>query len=193
MEINKNFKIWLAVANDELRHTMGFIHFANGYAYASDSHILAKIPIEELIDFTLDPERSIDEYIAILNGCSFQGAIWKKIAGCKDMMKLYPPHAEGDSPYIRVFATDGQDIIYPFAKKDYYKAMDFESVLKRQGGETPISRICLSSGRLHKLSQALGTDCIKMEFNGESRVIFVRPESPVSNAIGLIMSRPISE
>ena len=193
MEINKNFKILLAVATDELRPTMNFIHFANGYAYASDSHILAKIPIEELIDFTLDPERSIEEHIAILNGCSIQGAIWKKIAGCKDMMKLYPPQVEGDSPYIRVFATDGQDIIYPFAKKDYYKAPNFESVLKRAGEETPISRICLSSGLLHKLSQALGTDCVKMEFNGESRAVFVRPESLVSNAIGVIMPRAIIE
>jgi hypothetical protein len=193
MKINKNFKIWLAVANDELRPAMGFIHFANGYAYASDSHILAKIPLGELIDFNMDPERSIEEHIAILNGYSIRGAIWKKIAGCKDMMKLYPPQTEGDSPYIRVFVTDGQDIIYPFAKKDYYKAPDFESVLKRQGGETPISRICLSSGLLHKLSQALGTDCIKMEFSDESKAIFVRPESIVSNAVGLIMQRTITE
>ena len=195
MKINKNFKIWKAIKENEFRPVMEFIHFRNGYAYASDSHILVKIPIDELIDFSLDIERTPEENLAILDGYSIHAKVWQHLAGVKGEIKLFPPQYENELPFFSVDIDGGgaQVVRFPVAKKDFYKVPDFEGVLKPEANTETISRIGISISLLNNLAQALGTENLKLEFSSENRKIIVHPLEFESMAYGLIMPRFIAE
>ena len=191
MKINKNFKIWKAIKEDEFRPAMEFIHFRNGYAYASDAHILVKIPINELMDFSLDIERTPEENLAILDGYSIHAKVWQHLAGVKGVIKLFPPQYENELPFFSVDIDSGgaQVVRFPVAKKDFYKVPDFDGVLKPEANTETISKIGISISLLNNLAQALGAENLKLEFSAENRKIIVRPLESESMAYGLIMPR----
>ncbi len=84
---NFTSKLYLACAEDELRPVMECVHFINGYAYASDGHILIK--------------QSLD-YHTILNPKLLDGkSIHKK--SFKEIMTFRIAEAKED----RVFCSDG--------------------------------------------------------------------------------------
>ena len=56
---NRGLRMDLACENDSFRPVFSYIHFKDGYAYASDAHILVKNNLSECSTFT-------DEEIASL-------------------------------------------------------------------------------------------------------------------------------
>jgi len=191
MEINKKFKIWEACADDKMRPTLNYIHFKDAHAYASDAHILVKIPIKELLGLTAG-----EDYIPeALEGHCISGNIWKKLAAQKaaqkGMMELYLPTEEGGAPSFRVHDEEGQDIIFHFAKKGMYTPPYYEGVLKRSTTAEAVTMIGLSEKMLSKLCQALGDTDVKMDFNGPLNAVLVFPKyyDELTNAYGMIMPR----
>ena len=69
---SKSVKLYDITANDELRPAMQCVCFKDGYAYATEAHMLIKAKIEDICNF--DPEE-----IAILEGKMVSGASLKRI------------------------------------------------------------------------------------------------------------------
>lgn len=188
MEINKKFKIWEACADDQIRPTLNYIHFKGESAYASDAHIIVKIPIRELLGL----EEGVDNFIIeALEGCCIFGKTWKKLAAQKGKMEFCLPTEEDGTPFIRVHEDDGQEIIFPFAQKGMYTPPNYEGVLKRSTTAEAVTMIGISGKMLSKLCQALGDTDVKMDFNGPLNAVFVFPKyyDELTNAYGVIMPR----
>ena len=189
MEINKKFKIWEACADDNLCPTLNYIHFKDAHAYASDAHILVKIPIGELLGLTAG-----EEYIPeALDGSCIFGKTWKKLAAQKGKMEFCLPTEMDDAPFIRVHEEEGQDIIFPFVQKGMYAPLNYEGVLKRNTVAEAVTMIGLSGKMLHKLCQALGDNDVKMDFYGANNAVLIFPNGydVETNAYGLIMPRKL--
>jgi hypothetical protein len=108
MKYNFTSKLHLACADDEMRPVMECVHFKNGYAYASDGHILIKQSLE---------------YHAILNPKMLEGkSIHKK--SFKEIMTFRIAEAKEDC----VSCSDG-DREADFMYADCGKAPNFESVI----------------------------------------------------------------
>lgn len=190
MEINKKFKIWEACADDQFRPTLNYIHFKGMYAYASDAHILVKIPIRELLGL----EEGVEDFIIeALDGRCIFGKTWKNLAAQKGKMEFCLPMEMDDAPFIRVHEDDGQEIIFPFAQKGMYTPVNYEGVLKRNTASEAVTMIGLSGKLLHKLCQALGDNDVKMDFCGANEAVLVFPNGydVETNAYGLIMPREL--
>ena len=190
MEINKKFKIWDACADNHFHPTLNYIHFKDAHAYASDAHILVKIPIRELLGL----EEGVEDFIIeALEGCCIFGKTWKKLAAQKGKMEFCLPTEEDGTPFIRVYEDDGQEIIFPFAQKGMYTTPNYEAVLKRNATSEPVTMIGLSGKLLHRLCQALGDNDVKMDFYGANNVVLIFPNGydVETNAYGLIMPRQL--
>lgn len=72
VNFNKKVKMHEACANDELRPVMACIYFKDGYAYASNGHILVKNKVSEISSI---PEDQIEQ----LNDVYLHKDIYKKI------------------------------------------------------------------------------------------------------------------
>ena len=172
---NKNYKLWLACAEDEFRPAMNYIHFRNNYAYASDAYILIRVPLAELVNV---PE----EQAALLNGFSICSKVFKYVTTLGDI------RIEKDGERIAIIGQqeDNEIRIY-LVGEDKIKAPAFEKVLEKDETCEPLSNIGIKPNLLARLSGAMGTDAFKMEFTTQTKKIFISPSSPINNVIGVIM------
>ena len=105
-QINKNFSksfpLWLACGfKDTFRTSMHYIMFANGYAYATDSHILVRARLTDISDFD-EPD------LALLEGKCIHGNNFKKIVKSKGVINI-------TEDFIEVTETD-YSVRYPLLK-----------------------------------------------------------------------------
>lgn len=69
---NPAFCLHECTSNDDLRPAFGYIHFYNGYAYATDAHVIVKAKIEDISNF-------IASDIEMINNHSILAANFKKL------------------------------------------------------------------------------------------------------------------
>ena len=76
---NKDFPLWKACGlKDNIRTGMHYISFANGYAYATDSHILVKARLTDISDFD---EMDLARWMA----SSFMAAISRRFSNQREL------------------------------------------------------------------------------------------------------------
>lgn len=174
----KEYKLWEACASDEFRPVMEHVYFKNGYAYASDAHVLVRVPLEECTTFD-------EESLALLDDCLIHKSMLKYIVGF-DIVQVgtdedggvYLKARAGENDIVVKLAKNGEPVKYPNA----------EAILQQNGGERiRIDKIGFKPKSIASLTAALGTDRLKFEFRDEKSAVFVRPISEISNAIGIIM------
>lgn len=170
----KEVKMHLACSKDELRPAMNCIYFKNGYAYASDGHILVR--------------NKIDEICTTIGIDNLDG----KLLSAKSYSEILK--------YNHITITDegilvgrDRDLLYKFKTFDY-KYPNADAVLKSaiESPSIPINKICLNIGYLHTLSHALyGYDTCVLQFKGEERNVLLN--SVDKESIGLIMPKRMPE
>lgn len=120
MEIEKfNFTVPLhkACANDDLRPAFSHVYFIDGYAYASDAHILV--------------EHSIDDYCFVigkefLNGHSLHRDSFQNI------MKF--DKAEANEEGVECWDEGGKKAFFPYSQSDW-DASKFKQIFKQVSPE----------------------------------------------------------
>lgn len=169
---NKNAKMHLACAKDELRPTFALIHFIKGFAYASESHILVKNPISEISNFN-------EQEISALDGKSIHMNLYKEMLKYDDVL----------------ISEDGFECTKGDEKAFFYfneidKVPSFDTVINNaiQSKNSSITDININVELLKDMTNAMGiTGGVTMIFKEESKSIIVKPLDEMRNSIGIIM------
>lgn len=177
MNFTKEFKLWKACATDALRPAMEHILFKNGYAYASDAHVLVRVPLEECTTFE-------EEERALLDDCLIHKSMLKYIVGF-DIVRVEKD--EDGSVCLKARAGENTVTVKLGKNGDVLKYPDAEALLQSKKERTPVQKMGFDQKLLASLTDALGTNRLKFEFSDEKSAVFVRPVSEISNAIGIIM------
>ena len=183
LNFKKDFQLWKACATDAMRPVMEYILFKDGYAYASDSHVLVRVPLEECTTFEEDQR-------ALLDGCLIHKSMLKYIVGF-DIVLV----EKAEDGAVCLEARTGENTVKVQLGKngDALKYPNAEEILKGSKHRTPIQKIGFNPKFIASLTAALGTDLLKFEFASENSAVFVRPVSAISNAVGVIMPISITE
>ena len=74
---SKKYPLWKACGfHDDFRTGYHYISFANGYAYATNSHILVKARLTDISNFD-------EQDLSLLDGKFIHGKLFKEIISCK--------------------------------------------------------------------------------------------------------------
>lgn len=158
------------------RPEMEYIHFENGYAYATDAHVCVRVKVADISNFN-------DEEIERLNGQNLLAKAFKEI------------QKNG-----HVVVEDGQIVCDNMYNKTVYELLPdgeanfhfpnvasiMQSTLDRKDGGT--THIGISAELVSKLQKA--TDCrlMRFDFNGEANAIKVTPAATkVLDFLAIIM------
>ncbi len=169
------YKLSSVCAADDLRPFMNYIHFKDGYAYASNSHVLVRIKLADMCNFE-------EEEIALLNG----KAIFRK--RFDELLKYEYACVTRDG--IKAGHEDGNwEVTYVL--KDFVskgeKVPDFEAVLDgatKVAQEEGIHAIGLKPIFLQDLCRAIGVgdDVIKLRLRRHDAAIVVTLTEQVETA-----------
>lgn len=168
-EIKNTFisDLHLACANDKLRPAMQCIHFKDGFAYASDAHVLIKQPLY----------LSLVDNMDILDGVSIHAESFKAIRKMK--------HVTATEDGFECISKDGSKVFFQYSREI---APDFEAVLKPKGAQM-MGEIGVNPGLIGVLKKAMaGGDKVKMTFQGQRAGILIEPiQSDYEGEVALIM------
>lgn len=169
----KNFtfisNLHLACGKDKLRPELQYIHFKNGYAYASDAYVLIKQPLS--LSHIQEPEN--------LEGKAIHSSIFKEIRKMK--------HVVCTPDGFECRTKDNQKVFYQYSKTN--TPPNFEAVIPKDelGG---VAEIGIKPALVSRLGKAMagGTYGLKAVFRGECRAIVFEPiQREYNGEIGLIM------
>lgn len=74
---NKKYPLWKACGfHNDIRTGIHYISFANGYAYATDTHILVRARLTDISNFD-------EQDLSLLDGKFIHGKLFKEILNCK--------------------------------------------------------------------------------------------------------------
>ena len=186
----KKFKLY-DVCSDDGRENLEYVHFINGYAYASDAHIIVCVPLSVCTSF------SEDEYKK-LNGYSIHFSLLKmlmqfEVVNIDDGIDL---DDKGETfYYIELTATMGENDVkvvlrrYEDKDKNLIQAPNFEEVIQQgRENEVPVSSIGFRIKLLKTLAAAMGQEIIFLRFTKANGKIYVIPEDEtIAGTIGIIM------
>lgn len=177
INFNKNVQMYLACTKDDFYSSMQCIYFKDGYAYASDRHILIK---NDLIACSnLDPDQ-----IALLDGKLLHADHYKNILKY-DTIVISEEGIEAKKDQNRAFFYFTESDKYPNVEMVLNDALNRSSVSMPQIG--------FDVKLIHRLSKALCTDNrFKFTFKGEGApVICENINDCYLNCIGIIMPQMI--
>lgn len=179
-----HFKLNLCCGVDDFyRPAMQHIHFYNGYAYATDAHILVKAKIADVSDFT-------DEEIAMLNDHSISARAFARVIRHRfvrvtpdgfvfqddDVVQTYRtfPHIVNEEG--RRVITDPDKVNAGLIKPESagYKIPDFEKVLAMPEQHADVPAIGLNVEELQQLTTALDLEYVSLHFYGMNKTIVVK-------------------
>lgn len=177
LNFKKEFKLWKACASDLVRPVMEHVLFKDGYAYASDAHILVRVPLEECTTFD-------EEQRALLDDRLIHKSMLKFIVGF-DIVLI----EKGDDDVVCLKARAGENTVKIELAKNGGKLTypDAEKLLQSQSDCTPIQKIGLAPKLIASFAEALGTDKLKFEFASERSAVRVCPLDVLRQAVGVIM------
>ena len=178
--IRKNFmkylRMDLACNNDFFRPIFNYVYFKDGYAYASDSHILVKNKLKECSSFA-------EEEIERLNGKFISSKAYKAI------LAFYTVNITETG--FECFMDEQQRVIYPFCEPGV-KYPNFDSVIehKVQESNEGITQISIDPYLLLRLKKSMfNFEKSYMRLSKDKYCFVVRGNE--SESIGLIMLKRI--
>ena len=184
----KKFKLYDVCHGDELREYLQYVHFVNGYAYASDAHIIVRVPLSVCTAFDEDEYKKLD-------GFSIQAPLLKmlmqyEVVNIEDGVNL---DEKGETfHYVELTASMGDNEVKVILKRyDNPKIHipNFEEIISAaRENEVPISSIGFRIKLLKTLAAAMGQEIIFLRFTKSNGKIYVTPEDEtIAGTIGIIM------
>lgn len=175
VNFNKSIQMHLAcAANDDFRPEMEHIYFQDGFAYASDAHVLVR---NDLSICSSIPA----EQIEILNGKMLHRDAYKEILKYDiiDISEEGIQCKKGNNTAFFYFNTSS-DLKYPKVKELIYEVTRASTV--------PVPQVAINPKLLGILSKALYHEHeIVFTFKGESKGIVCEDNVTVTNCVGIIM------
>ena len=164
---SKQAKLHLCCANDELRPVMNNIYFDNGYAVATDGHILACAYIEEIS--SLNPED-----IEKLNGKLLNAASYKELLKYSDI--CITDTAIEAKKSIGIYGT--MKVSFDFTTDttplNYKSVLDDICVPKNEKEQVPkVFTTGFNVKSLKRITDAFGTELIDLKYTSRKGAIQV--------------------
>jgi hypothetical protein len=168
-------KLYEVCSSDELRPVMMCVHFKDGFAYASDGHMVVKQSLEY---HTI-------QGIEFLEGKSLHKDNYKAIMGFE--------MAECNEDGVACSDSDGRTAFYEYFDHKGTETPNFDSVLKPTG-QKAIEFIGLNPEFLAKIGKAMHvpSNSLRLQFQGVDKSILIdTPE--IENQWGLLMPAMIND
>lgn len=178
--IRKNFmkslRMDLACNNDFFRPILNYVYFKDGYAYASDSHILVKNKLQECSSFA-------EEEIERLNGKFISSKAYKAILAF-DTVNITETGFE-------CFMDEQQRVIYPFCEPGgEYPNCDYVIEQNKLTSKEGITQISIDPDLFLRLKKSMfNFEKSYMQLSKDNNCFVVRSNN--SDSIGLIMLKRI--
>jgi len=165
--------VHLACGNDYLRENMHYVYVTNGWAFATDAHIMAATPILDIVGI---------ENSDLLEGKVIHKSVWNKMCS----LKLYG--LEVDSEYITT--VDGP-VVTKYSLKstiNYPDILNIFSYIKDfdEQSEDNVSYVSFDVRLLSRLTKAMGVPTgATLKFTGKNDKILVTCN--IGFSIGILM------
>jgi hypothetical protein len=176
-------KVHLATSKDNLRPALNYFQVKNGFVYASDCHILVKLPVDEV--FGKGKFSTTDEFYIL-------GEDWKK-------QKMYAAINFGEFQNIlTAYGKKGETLgmLKILTASEFKEKVgvfpDCEAIIPTEDKPTEsIVSISFNPTLLDKLTEAMQDSCrlFNLTFFGQRKAIVVKHNKPeeYTNGLGLIM------
>lgn len=176
INFNKDVKMQFACSSDNLHPSLSCVYFKNGFAYATEAHILVKNSLQECSSLS-------DEQIELLDDKFLPSKSFANILKY-DTIIVSEDGIEATKNTDKAFFYFAKDLNFPNAEKVIQDSLNKQKV--------PTPEIGLSIEKLVKLNGALsGSDQCKMQFTGENSVIIL--QSMEQSSLGIIMPITIND
>ncbi|MFV0587521.1 hypothetical protein [Bacteroides reticulotermitis] len=152
---NKRIALHLVCSMDQLRVVMQCIYFKDGYAYASNGHVLIKANMSEISSFS-------DAEISNLDGKFLHGDSFKEIVKC-DVVKI-----SGDG---FICSNRYSETLYRFVEHKKYPNAE---KLFADHKNNALNKICCNPLLLYSLQKAVNSSTVRLEFNQDNLAVLVR-------------------
>ena len=174
----KEYKLFAACekADSTINGHLERVYFEHGNAYATDGHILIRVPLSYCTPFE-------EEQIQALNGFCVHGKILKLIYGF-DVVTIektlttedaYDNLLEAAEPVVYIKAVyQGEQVRFRLEKSDKDFVANFERLLAAEDGWKPLNKVGINTGLLSKISQAINMSSIQMDFTQSDGKIFIK-------------------
>ena len=168
------YKLHLCCAEDMIRPVMEYVHFINGYAYATNAHVMVRAKIADISDFT-------EEEIAMLNNKSIHGHLFRQLIQ-RRRVEVTPDgfvwnDDSGDISQTFKFHKITEDRCVQLFKNDTLKIPNFDAIIDNdfEANTQPTPAIGIRFDLLEAISRAMNTDKLAFFFKGDNKAIHVRP------------------
>jgi DNA polymerase III sliding clamp (beta) subunit (PCNA family) len=149
----------LICSKDDLRPALQCINIKNGFAYATDAHILIKTNLNETSNL-------LSHVIEQLEGKMIHMDLWKKINDSIQVLKI-----EDDCVFtLEKTGRCSYQIQNEGSFPDCDALLDKISKLERQD----IGAIGINASMLMKISKLIGSESIRLDFSGSNNAICIR-------------------
>ena len=139
---NPRFKLHKACRNDEYYPRLQYVHFRNGFAYASNAYVIVRARITEIANLPFD-------FVKMLDGYSIRWEDFERILKCDHIVVR-----ENGLIYIQI--SDNSHLQIGMERID--NLPNFDGLLDKQGTISVNEDICLNPLRLTQMFDAMGAD-----------------------------------
>jgi len=175
---DKSYPLYLACGlKDPYRISMQYIMFLNGYAYATDSHILVKARLTDISDFD-------EQDLALLDGKCIHANNFKKIVKSKGEVSI--------TTDAIVVKEAEYEVTYPLKTKEEIRFPDCEEVMTRKGNVTLQMQFGISADYLCTLSDVMNAyNGVSMEWKS-NQMLVVTPIGEYRDIKGIIITKKVN-
>lgn len=180
---DKNYKLYNACATDQFRPAMEMVHFKDGFAYASDSHILVRVPIGSCVT-GMD-----EEEFGKLNGFSIH---WKVLKKLYSYDRIFIERDDEAGTCEIHMSLEDHDICVQLRSQETLNVPNFEAVIQKNREGEPVSKLGISPKMLARLGSAINlSDRVCMNISGQKNAIHI--SDMMSGAVAVIMPLMVNE
>lgn len=190
-----NFNLHLACGTDELRPCMQYIHFIDSFAYATDAHVMVKVPLGKFIN-----EDCLKCKLSELNGKSIHSKAFQIIMRSKGTHEV---GAEG----VAVNDGYGHHFYSFYSQENFATSLPNHEEVFKSFENKPLSRIAFNPSKIEQLSKTMirvgdysKHAALRLDFDTDRRAIHVRVECgpnidirDYEGVLGLLMPVMIEE
>lgn len=166
------FQLHKVCGNDPQRPNLGYVHFIDGYAYATNAQIAIKAKLSAISNF--EPIE-----IALMNNHTISAKAFASIL-CYDEVKV----TEMGFNVI----SDCEPVFFGFNQQQEIKFLDIDTVFDtREVNGDAISSLMFNANYVAKLSAAMGTKKLAFDVALSGKKIYVYPADRVEDITGVLM------